>query len=426
MPACRQTQMAAPQRRSADSMPLRARAPLANQRESPSRDIHIPTGNQAALRGLRTASASGWLPATLTVEPAASAHEQEADHASARVTGTSERQLQRKYDGANSAPQTTAPASVHQALNSPGQALDTATRRSMESHFGRDFSSVRIHADNQATASAKAVRAQAYAYGNDIVFQADHYSPQTAAGRSLIAHELAHVVQQSTSSGPVGIQRKPEPPKFGSCAAIGDPLADIKVENGRKQAINFVEVTIRDLKRSPSDPAASNTYRQALKTHFANPGDTDRATIRENYQGILSLLRNTTHIVCASTKADMEECKKATNPLGFVRPGEKTINLCPVFMDDSITCRAILLIHEAAHTLGIGAKPPHPPYRGAAEYPGPEKSIPAGQTTAIRMDNPDAYGYFAANIWRETDTWCLPALKLDMVIEVHDTAPPTK
>jgi hypothetical protein len=66
----------------------------------------------------------------------------------------------------------------------------------MEPSFGHDFSRVRVHADGRAAESAKAVEALAYTVGNHIVFGQDGYAPHTGPGRRLLAHELAHTVQQ--------------------------------------------------------------------------------------------------------------------------------------------------------------------------------------------------------------------------------------
>ena len=85
-------------------------------------------------------------------------------------------------------------------LRSSGRPLETPTRLSMESSFKHDFSRVRVHTDDLAGLSAGAVNAQAYTVGQDIVFGANRYSPGTAAGRRLIAHELCHVIQQSTGA----------------------------------------------------------------------------------------------------------------------------------------------------------------------------------------------------------------------------------
>jgi hypothetical protein len=93
-----------------------------------------------------------------------------------------------------------APPIVHDALRSPGQPLDAATRAYMEPRFGHDFSKVRVHADGQAAESTRAVNALAYTAGSNIVFGRNAYAPHSETGRKLIAHELTHVIQQSRAS----------------------------------------------------------------------------------------------------------------------------------------------------------------------------------------------------------------------------------
>jgi hypothetical protein len=109
-------------------------------------------------------------------------------------------ELQRSSSTAESG--TAAPPIVHEVLGSPGQPLDRATRNFMEPRFGRDFSGVRIHTEAEAAESARAVNALAYTVGKDVVFARDQFSPQSQAGRSLLAHELVHTVQQNDSSSP--------------------------------------------------------------------------------------------------------------------------------------------------------------------------------------------------------------------------------
>ena len=72
-----------------------------------------------------------------------------------------------------------APPIVHDVLRSPGQPLDMATRAFMEPRFGHDFSQVRVHNDERAAASARAVNALAYTVGRDVVFGASQYQPTT-------------------------------------------------------------------------------------------------------------------------------------------------------------------------------------------------------------------------------------------------------
>jgi hypothetical protein len=88
------------------------------------------------------------------------------------------------------------PPTVNEALRSPGQPLEAATRRLFEPRFGHDFSKVRVHADSAAAESARTVGAFAYTVGNELVFAQDQYKPGTGVGQALIAHELAHTVQQ--------------------------------------------------------------------------------------------------------------------------------------------------------------------------------------------------------------------------------------
>lgn len=88
------------------------------------------------------------------------------------------------------------PSIVYEVLNSPGRPLDSATRRFFEPRFGHDFGRVRIHIDSRAAESARAVNAQAWTVGQEIIFAQGRYAPETPAGKNLLAHELAHTIQQ--------------------------------------------------------------------------------------------------------------------------------------------------------------------------------------------------------------------------------------
>jgi hypothetical protein len=89
---------------------------------------------------------------------------------------------------------------IDQVLHSPGLPLDAATRAFMESHFGHDFSNVRVHIDARAAGSAQAVDALAYTVGHNIVFGSGQYAPHTREGKQLLTHELTHVLQQNDPS----------------------------------------------------------------------------------------------------------------------------------------------------------------------------------------------------------------------------------
>ena len=91
------------------------------------------------------------------------------------------------------------------ALGQSGQTLDPLLRARMESGFGQDFSAVRVHDDARAHDAARDLGARAYAAGNSLVFGEGAYRPETPAGQALIAHELAHTVQQG------GVQMQADP-----------------------------------------------------------------------------------------------------------------------------------------------------------------------------------------------------------------------
>ena len=93
---------------------------------------------------------------------------------------------------------------VQDVLRSPGTPLDPATRAFVEPRLGQDFSGVRVHTDAQAAASARAVSANAYTVGRDIVFSEARFAPETPSGLRLLAHELAHVVQQGAERSAPG------------------------------------------------------------------------------------------------------------------------------------------------------------------------------------------------------------------------------
>src|SRR5437870_11070325 len=89
------------------------------------------------------------------------------------------------------------PPIIHEVLRSSGQRLDRETRAFFEPRFGHDFSQVRVHTDAKAAESARAVNALAYTVGRNVVFGAGQFAPQTSIGKSLLAHELTHTIQQS-------------------------------------------------------------------------------------------------------------------------------------------------------------------------------------------------------------------------------------
>lgn len=116
------------------------------------------------------------------------------------------------------------PASVDRVLAGSGRPLDVGLRKDMESRFGYDFSQVRVHVGGDAEQSAREVNAQAYTVGRNIVFGAGRFAPGTPGtqdGRRLVAHELAHVVQQGYGCGIAPISFAPKKMKTTESRAVG-------------------------------------------------------------------------------------------------------------------------------------------------------------------------------------------------------------
>ncbi|HEX8174254.1 MAG TPA: DUF4157 domain-containing protein [Pyrinomonadaceae bacterium] len=102
----------------------------------------------------------------------------------------------RREDEGGAASPSIASSVSSQIEQSNGHGLNDDTKQSMESRFGHDFDDVRVHTDAPAQEAAKDLSAEAFTTGRDIYFSQGAYDPSTREGQGLLAHELAHVVQQ--------------------------------------------------------------------------------------------------------------------------------------------------------------------------------------------------------------------------------------
>jgi outer membrane protein OmpA-like peptidoglycan-associated protein len=137
--------------------------------------------------------------------------------------------VHRQADAGMATPATrSVPAEVLDVAGSAGAPLGLATRHFMESRFGHDLGNVRVHSGAAAGRAARAVAARAYTIGNDVVFGDGQYDPHSAAGQRLIAHEMAHVVQQR--SGRQKLSRQPV-----TVSKPSDP-AEAQAEKGADEA----------------------------------------------------------------------------------------------------------------------------------------------------------------------------------------------
>lgn len=153
-------------------------------------------------------------------------YEKEADRVADQVMRMPQHSLQRQEDdeidldeedeivrtkltkGSVSEPSPNMPRKI-EALRGKGQALPQSARDYFESRFEQNFGGVRVHTNSQATEAARSINARAFTLGKDIAFGAGEYSQDGASGNRLLAHELAHVVQQGSRKTPALLQRKP-------------------------------------------------------------------------------------------------------------------------------------------------------------------------------------------------------------------------
>ncbi|WP_416566444.1 DUF4157 domain-containing protein [Nocardia testacea] len=154
------------------------------------------------------------------------------------------------------------PSPVHDVVGSVGRPLEPDVRADMESRMGHDFGDVRIHDDAAADHSARAVDAHAYTVGSDITFQRDAYDPTSVDGRTTLAHELTHVVQQR--SGPVD----------GTPAAGGISVSD-PADRFEREAVANAERVAGPAANSPA-PAPAAVQRQDVPA----PDEEDEASVQ--------------------------------------------------------------------------------------------------------------------------------------------------
>jgi hypothetical protein len=186
-----------------------------------------------------------------------------------------------------------APPIVHEVLRSPGRPLEPSVRRTLEARFAHDFSRVRVHTDSRAAESARAVGALAYTVGEDIAFTSQRYAPTTPAGARLLAHELAHVVQQGgpapaaplqiDTAGEAGAsvaaqaatsgRRAPPQPRRPRALARFVPEAEVEAE------VESEAIQLREGERWVPDPT-DNSFR-AMMQRAAIHSEHDRIVMEQ-------------------------------------------------------------------------------------------------------------------------------------------------
>lgn len=211
-----------------------------------------------------------------------------------------------------------APDIVHETISSAGVPLDTATRAFFEPRFRHDFSQVRVHADSRASDSAKALGALGYTVGDHIVL-----ANGQAGKRALLAHELAHVVQQSGA--------QPVLRRFAPCRYLLDaPERTSVAEKDVQQSVAAQAAGLGTVERELGIPAGSARPQRTEPARGSGKGDViEPQTIDEKILGKVDVA------VLTGTALELIEVKRATWPdaifaeaqmLNYVHKGEDAMH----------------------------------------------------------------------------------------------------
>jgi hypothetical protein len=184
------------------------------------------------------------------------------------------------------------------AVSGGGAPLSAAERAYFEPRFGQDLSHVRLHAGPAAQRAAASVNARAFAFREHIAFASGKYASRTHQGRHLLAHELAHVVQQSNAGSAPVLQRKdateaPALPSFpGSVTFRGCEGSPGRLNFVRQRTISAFE-TARDGDCIKSEPLKRDILASIGASLIGSPdsGKSDTASERSTLLSVMGALR---------------------------------------------------------------------------------------------------------------------------------------
>lgn len=257
-----------------------------------------------------------------------------------------------------------------------GQPLPTGLRSFFEPRFGQSFEKVRIHTGKAANEAADGLNARAFTHGSDIVFGAGEYQPEAVAGRHLMAHELAHTIQQGENER--SVQRKVDASQV-KCEGLSkkrqlivgdDPVKAISDANER--AIKHLGLVIDALNGAKKRieggapiawPTISDVVAIGLSKRFGlnfrdkevwtGTGDKTVDALNERYQKVRAALFGDmiTYFCLAPTKSEDPDHSghKCGGEWAFVIAGEFNMFLCKPWWTASLDDRATTLMHEAIH-----------------------------------------------------------------------------
>ncbi len=265
-----------------------------------------------------------------------------------------------------------------------------------EPRFGADFGGVRVHTGPTAETSARALNAAAYTIGRNIVFGEDQYRPETHAGRHLLAHELAHVLQQRTRGDVPHVQtRVVDDAEHVTCRTTRAGSAAL-ITARETEAATRAEAAATALRARPLAEATRALLWTRFRLDYNDALVRCRflPTIADRFADIADEIRNTDCVYrCTSTGEPETECTTLHAFAVTTAPVGRRIALCTSFWGLPDPEQALTILHEWAHYLFVA--------RGLAD------------DADSSFDNAECYAAFAFELagiaagW--DDTLCPPA-----------------
>ena len=241
-----------------------------------------------------------------------------------------------------------------------GMPLDEASRTFFEPRFGQDFADVRIHTGARATESAHAVGARAYTIGRDVVFGSSEYAPHTQAGRTLLAHELTHVVQQRRGDGPT-IQRQSSPGQTAADAPAKPkpkavPCTDAEREELIKTQYRALPLILTEFDlfiksaqaKDPAQRGKPASVGEAIARNFHVTGDAAKPVIeivKQRLEAVSGSDLQAINIRCA-VDPTFRDCPLTDAFISDDKDQVRTLTLCPSLFALDEHARLPILVRE--------------------------------------------------------------------------------
>jgi len=171
---------------------------------------------------------------------------------------------------------TKVPNSVRGVISSPGHSLEPSIQRAMEERMGDSFGDVRVHAGPKAAEACDDINARAFTVGNHVAFNHGEYDPASAEGQHIIAHELAHVRQQTGGAVSMlpqdGLEIDPDP----ELEAEAEEVADRVIAGGTLGIQRARELNIHIQRMESGDPGPSTSHSEITPEIDQNHGETPK------------------------------------------------------------------------------------------------------------------------------------------------------